>query len=66
MVVKLREVIDKQHISIYALSKTTGIAMSTLSRLCNNKTQRIDFDTLDKLCETLNCQTNDILIHKKD
>ena len=43
MQIKLREVLDKKNKSIYQLNKETGIASSTLSRICNNKTSSIEF-----------------------
>lgn len=65
MQVKLREILDKKHKSIYQLNKETGIASSTLSRICNNKTSSIEFSILDKICEALDCNISDILIPEK-
>lgn len=61
MIIKLRAVLDQQNKSIYWLNKETGIASSTLSRICNNKTTSIEFSVLDKICEALNCDVSDIL-----
>lgn len=66
MIIKLREVLDQQNKSIYWLNKKTGIATSTLSRICNNKTTSIEFSVLDKICEALNCNISDILIPEKN
>lgn len=66
MIIKLREVLDQQNKSIYWLNKKTGIATSTLSRICNNKTTSIEFSVLDKICEALNCSISDILIPEKN
>lgn len=65
MQIKLREALEKKHKSIYQLNKETGIASSTLSRICNNKTSSIDFSVLDKICEALDCDVSDILEHEK-
>lgn len=65
MIIKLRELLDKNHKSIYWLNKETGIASSTLSRICNNKTTSIEFSVLDKICVALNCEVSDILEHSK-
>lgn len=65
MQIKLREVLDKKNKSIYQLNKETGIASSTLSRICNNKTSSIEFSILDKICEALDCDISDILIPEK-
>lgn len=47
--------------SQYWLSKKTGISASTINNLCNNKTTRIDFDTIEKICAALDCQITDII-----
>lgn len=65
MIVKLREVLDNRKKSIYWLNKQTGIASSTLSKICNNKTSSIEFSVLDKICEALNCDVSDILENTK-
>ena len=65
MIIKLRNALDSRDKSIYWLSKQTGIAASTLSRICNNKTTSIDFSVLDKICEALNCDIGDILVPEK-
>ena len=61
MIIKLREVLDSKNKSIYWLNKETGIASSTLSRICNNKTTSIEFSVLDKIYEALDCDVSDIL-----
>lgn len=65
MIIKLREALDQRNKSIYWLNKQTGIASSTLSRICNNKTTSIEFSVLDKICEALNCEVSDILENTK-
>lgn len=65
MIVKLREVLNQRNKSIYWLNKQTGIASSTLSRICNNKTTSIEFSVLDKICEALDCEISDILENTK-
>lgn len=65
MIIRLRELLDKQNKSIYWLHNETNIASSTLSRICNNKTTSIEFAVLDKICDALNCEVSDILIHNK-
>ena len=41
-----------------------GISHSTLTRLKRN--QPVTTETLDKLCNILNCKLEDIVEHKKD
>jgi len=57
----LREILDKQNRTVYWLSKHTGITNNNLAFMINNKTNGIKFDVLDKICEVLNCNVQDIL-----
>ena len=62
MKVILTNTLKDKNISQYRLSQLTGISIPTINKLCNNKTERITFDTLDKICKALNCEVSDILI----
>lgn len=66
MQIILNDTLKKKNCSQYKLSKMTGISASTLNNLCNNKTTSIQFSVLDKICEALNCEVSDILVHQKD
>ena len=61
----LNDTLKKEKKSQYWLSKETGIAASTINNLCNNKTSRIDFKTIELICEALNCDLSDIFKIKK-
>ncbi|RKL62312.1 XRE family transcriptional regulator [Thermoanaerobacteraceae bacterium SP2] len=50
-----------RHIS--DLSVKTGIARSTLTKLWYNQSDGIRFDTLNKLCEVLNCTPANLLVY---
>ena len=56
----LNDTLNKMNKSQYWLTKETGIAASTINNLCNNKTTRIDFHTIELICDTLNCNLSDI------
>jgi putative transcriptional regulator len=49
--------------SFYWLAKETGISHTTLWRLKKGKALGINFETLEKMCETLRCQPGDVLSH---
>jgi putative transcriptional regulator len=57
-----RETKTGQRITAKAICQVTGITEKTLSRLINNETARVDFETLERLCEYFDCQPGDILI----
>jgi putative transcriptional regulator len=46
--------------TFYWLAKETGISHTTLWRLKKGKALGINFDTLEKLCQALECQPGDI------
>lgn len=49
--------------SLYWLSQETGIRWATIAALAKGKLKRIDFESLNKICEALECQPGDLLIH---
>ena len=40
--------------------RETGISKTTLHKIYNDQSSRIDFDTIDKLCEYLDVKVGDI------
>lgn len=42
--------------------RESGVNRTTLYRLYNNESSRIDFETLDKLCIYLGCEPKDVFI----
>ena len=64
--VVLNKVLENKQISLYKLSKDSGVEYSTLHRILNNKTKSISFKMLDKLCKVLKCSFNDLFEFKED
>lgn len=42
------------------LIRMTNISKSTMHKIYNDQTSRIDFETIDKICEALDVQVGDI------
>lgn len=61
MKVILQDTLNKKGRSQYWLAKQTGIAISTINNMCNGKTSRIEFSVLQKICDALNCDVDDII-----
>lgn len=57
---KLNEILQKRNKSMYWLSKNTGIAQNHISKMCNGETTSIRFDSLEKICTTLECPLNEL------
>lgn len=58
---KLKELLEKEGKSVYWLIRNAEISHKTAYDLFNNKTKGIQFNTLEKICETLNCTPNDVI-----
>lgn len=61
--IRVDELLKTRGRSFYWLAKQTGISHTTLWRLKKAKALGINFDTLEKLCEVLQCQPGDVLAH---
>ena len=48
--------------SLYWLSQQTGIRWATLKAMLDGKTQRLNMDDLDAICDALRCQPCDLLV----
>ena len=58
---RLRELLDERGMSQTELQVRTGFAYSTVNDLFNNKPRRVELETLDVLCEVLNCSIGELL-----
>lgn len=61
-----RELDKGQKITYESLANEVGLSKTTLNRLAENKTERIDFLTLDKLCRYFGCDVGDLLNHQAE
>jgi len=48
------------------LIRSNGINKSTLHKLYNDESVRIDFETIDKICLALDVEVGDLLVLKKN
>jgi putative transcriptional regulator len=61
--IRVDELLKTRGRSFYWLAKQTGISHTTLWRLKKAKALGINFETLEKLCDVLECQPGDVLVH---
>ena len=52
----------KYRYSIQDVHEKTGLARRTISTLYNDKATRIDFSTIEKLCQLFDCGINHLFI----
>jgi putative transcriptional regulator len=59
--IPLDRILDERGRSFYWLAKETGMSYTTLWRLKSGKALGINFATLEKICEALDCTPGDVL-----
>lgn len=59
--VRLRELLERRGMAQTELQARSGLGYSTINALYHGKTERVEFATLDKLCEVLSCEVGEIL-----
>jgi putative transcriptional regulator len=47
--------------SISQLSKETGLSRPTLTKIYENETFRVEFETIEKLCDFFNCDISELM-----
>ena len=55
----------ERKLKVADLVRSTGINKSTLHKLYNDESVRIDFETIDKICIALDVEVGDLLVFKK-
>lgn len=63
--IKLRELMWERNISAVQIQRETGIHAATISKIINGKHSNIGLETVDKLCDILNCKIQDLLIYER-
>jgi len=63
--VRIDQLLKARGRTFYWLSKETGVSHTTLWRLKKGRALGINFITLEKLCETLDCQPGDMFTFMK-
>jgi len=63
--VRVKEILKEKNKTKYWFVKNMEGGYQSLSHLIDNQTSAIRFETLEKLCNILECDPGDILILKK-
>ena len=53
----------ERRMKVADLIRTTGISKSTMHKIYNEQTSRIDFETMDKICEALDIEVGDLFTY---
>lgn len=65
IIVNIDVMLAKRKMSVTELSERVGITMANISILKNGKAKAFKIQTLDKICEALDCEPGDILEYRK-
>ncbi|MFA5984944.1 MAG: helix-turn-helix transcriptional regulator [Methylococcaceae bacterium] len=66
IVVQLDVMLAKRKVKSKALAEYIGITEVNLSLLKQGKVKGVRFETLEKICEFLDCQPGDLLVFEPD
>lgn len=64
MYLNIKELLKKKNKTKYWLTKEMGTDFQSITNMIENKTKGIKFETLEKLCNALDCTPNDIIKRK--
>lgn len=59
--INLHILLAKKRLSQAELSRRTGIRQNTINDLYHEMAERISFEHIDKICETLECSISDLI-----
>lgn len=66
IIVNLDVMLAKRKMRSKELAERIGLTEQNVSLLKSGKVRGVRFDTLDKICEALQCQPGDILEYRSD
>lgn len=66
IIINLDVMLAKRKMSVTELSERVGITIANISILKNGKAKAVRLETLNKICEILECQPGDILEYVSD
>ena len=66
IVIRLDVMLAKRKMSVTELADSVGITIANLSILKNGRAKAVKLETLNKICQILQCQPGDILEFVED
>lgn len=66
IIINIDVMLAKRKMSVTELSQRVGITMANISILKNGKAKAVKIETLNKICEALQCQPGDVLEWRTD
>lgn len=66
IIIRLDVMLARRKMSVTELSERVGITMANISILKNGKAKAVKLETLNKICQVLDCQPGDLLEYLED
>ena len=66
IIINLDVMLAKRKMKVSDLADQVGITIANISILKNGKAKAVRLETLNKICEVLDCQPGDILEYQED
>lgn len=63
---KLSEILGRKRIRMSELQRMTGLSQTAIINLYYNKTKSVSFDTMNKICNALECSIQELFEHIPD
>ncbi len=63
--ISLDKILAQKSVSRYELAKRTGIQYQIIDNYYKNRVKRYDSFVLERICEALDCQINDVIEYEK-
>ncbi|WP_090585558.1 helix-turn-helix domain-containing protein [Arthrobacter subterraneus] len=61
---RLDELLEESGMTLTELSKRVGVSLVNLSVLKNDRARAIRFSTLSAICDVLDCEVGEVLVHE--
>ena len=59
---RLNKMLEERGRTLYWLAKEMGIRYATVWQIGNSEVARLNMNTLDRICEALECQPGELLV----
>jgi len=63
---KLSEILGRKRIRMSELQRMTGLSQTTIIDLYYNRSKGVSFNTINKICNALECNTQELFEHIPD
>lgn len=64
--IHLQKLLNERAMSQRKLAELTGIKQPTINKMCQSTLLHFPLDSLEKICEVLECEINDVLTIEKE